>query len=194
MKFPPSFLDAIRARVSVSAVLSRSVQWDRRKSMPSKGDYWACCPFHAEKTRLLPRRRPQGPLSLFRLQGLGRYLHLPGREGRLVLSRGGRAPGRRCRAQNAGARPRMTPPASAAGPASMTSWSTPRRFFAEALQATPAPRRAAISPTAACRWRCSKNSGLGYAPAGRQALRGHLAGSGIELDADGRGRAGDHRR
>jgi DNA primase len=50
MKFPPSFLDAIRARVSVSAVLSRSVQWDRRKSMPSKGDYWACCPFHAEKT------------------------------------------------------------------------------------------------------------------------------------------------
>lgn len=50
MKFPPSFLDEIRARVSVSSVVGRSVQWDRRKSNPGRGDFWACCPFHQEKT------------------------------------------------------------------------------------------------------------------------------------------------
>lgn len=31
-------------------VVGRAVAWDRRKSVPSKGDYWACCPFHGEKT------------------------------------------------------------------------------------------------------------------------------------------------
>jgi hypothetical protein len=50
MRFPPSFLDDIRNRVSVSSVIGRKVAWDRRKSNPGKGDYWACCPFHNEKT------------------------------------------------------------------------------------------------------------------------------------------------
>jgi DNA primase len=26
------------------------VIWDKRKSQPGRGDYWACCPFHGEKT------------------------------------------------------------------------------------------------------------------------------------------------
>ena len=50
MKFPPSFLEDIRNRVSISSVVGRRVQWDRRKSVPSRGDFWACCPFHTEKT------------------------------------------------------------------------------------------------------------------------------------------------
>ena len=50
MRFPPSFLDDIRNRVSISAVIGRKVAWDQRKSNPGKGDYWACCPFHGEKS------------------------------------------------------------------------------------------------------------------------------------------------
>ena len=50
MRFPPSFLDEIRGRVSISSVIGRAVQWDRRKTNAGKGDYWACCPFHGEKT------------------------------------------------------------------------------------------------------------------------------------------------
>jgi DNA primase len=50
MRFPPSFLDEIRARVSLSSLVARHVQWDRRKSAPGRGDYWACCPFHTEKS------------------------------------------------------------------------------------------------------------------------------------------------
>jgi DNA primase len=50
MRFPPQFLDQIRARVNLSSVVGRHVQWDRRKSNPGKGDFWACCPFHTEKS------------------------------------------------------------------------------------------------------------------------------------------------
>lgn len=50
MKFSPVFLDEIRNRVPISSVIGKRVQWDRRKSVPSRGDFWACCPFHTEKT------------------------------------------------------------------------------------------------------------------------------------------------
>lgn len=50
MRFSQSFLDEIRARVSISSVIGRSVQWDKRKTNAGKGDFWACCPFHGEKS------------------------------------------------------------------------------------------------------------------------------------------------
>ncbi|GHB30968.1 hypothetical protein GCM10007094_19250 [Pseudovibrio japonicus] len=50
MRFDQLFLDDIRNRVSLSDVVGRRVTWDRRKSQPGKGDYWACCPFHSEKS------------------------------------------------------------------------------------------------------------------------------------------------
>ena len=50
MRFPPTFLDDIRARIPISQVVGRKVTWDKRKSNPGRGDYWACCPFHGEKT------------------------------------------------------------------------------------------------------------------------------------------------
>lgn len=50
MRFPPHILDEIRERVPISTVVGRAVTWDQRKSQPTKGDYWACCPFHNEKT------------------------------------------------------------------------------------------------------------------------------------------------
>ncbi|MTI19083.1 DNA primase [Rhodobacteraceae bacterium RKSG542] len=50
MRFSPQFLDEIRNRVTLSDVVARRVSWDRRKSQPGKGDFWACCPFHQEKS------------------------------------------------------------------------------------------------------------------------------------------------
>ena len=50
MRFPPDFLEQIRSRVNLSSVVGRHVQWDRRKTQAAKGDYWACCPFHTEKS------------------------------------------------------------------------------------------------------------------------------------------------
>ncbi len=50
MALPPAFLDELRTRVSIAQVVGRKVTWDPRKSQPGRGDYWAPCPFHHEKT------------------------------------------------------------------------------------------------------------------------------------------------
>lgn len=50
MSLPPGFLDDLRSRVTLSRVVGRKVAWDARKSNAGKGDFWAPCPFHQEKT------------------------------------------------------------------------------------------------------------------------------------------------
>ena len=50
MSLPPGFLDELRSRASISQVVGRKVMWDSRKSNQGKGDMWAPCPFHHEKT------------------------------------------------------------------------------------------------------------------------------------------------
>lgn len=50
LRFSPSFLDEIRERVPISDVIGRHVTWDRKKTNTSRGDWWACCPFHGEKS------------------------------------------------------------------------------------------------------------------------------------------------
>ncbi len=50
MDLPDGFLDELNSRVSLAQVAGRKVVWDQRKSNQGKGDMWAPCPFHQEKT------------------------------------------------------------------------------------------------------------------------------------------------
>lgn len=50
MRFSNNFLDEIRDRVPISTVIGRRVTWDKKKTNVPRGDYWACCPFHGEKS------------------------------------------------------------------------------------------------------------------------------------------------
>ena len=50
MSLPPGFLDELRTRTSLAQVVGRKVMWDQRKSNQGKGDMWAPCPFHQEKS------------------------------------------------------------------------------------------------------------------------------------------------
>ncbi len=43
-------MDELRSRISISDVVGRKVMWDQRKSNVGKGDLWAPCPFHHEKS------------------------------------------------------------------------------------------------------------------------------------------------
>lgn len=43
-------MDELRNRTSLAQVVGRKVMWDQRKSNQGKGDLWAPCPFHHEKT------------------------------------------------------------------------------------------------------------------------------------------------
>ena len=63
MAFPPGFLDELRARVSLAAIVGRRVTLVKRGR-----EYIGLCPFHKEKTPVLQRRRGQGLLSLLRLR------------------------------------------------------------------------------------------------------------------------------
>ena len=50
MNLPPGFLDELRTRISLTQVVGRKVTWDMKKSNQGRGDYWAPCPFHQEKS------------------------------------------------------------------------------------------------------------------------------------------------
>ena len=50
MRFPDTFLDEIRDRLPISEVIGKRVTFDKKKTNAARGDYWACCPFHGEKT------------------------------------------------------------------------------------------------------------------------------------------------
>ncbi|MCA3435888.1 MAG: DNA primase [Rhodobacter sp.] len=50
MTLPPGFLEELRSRVPLSRVVGRKVTWDLRRSNQGKGDMWAPCPFHQERS------------------------------------------------------------------------------------------------------------------------------------------------
>jgi DNA primase len=50
MSLPPGFIDELRGRLSLAQVVGRKVMWDNRKTNQGKGDFWAPCPFHQEKS------------------------------------------------------------------------------------------------------------------------------------------------
>lgn len=50
MRFPDTFLDDIRDRLPISEVVGSRVTFDKKKTNQGRGDYWACCPFHGEKS------------------------------------------------------------------------------------------------------------------------------------------------
>jgi DNA primase len=49
-RFDRSFVDEVLNRASILDVVGRKVTWDKRKSNMSRGDMWACCPFHNENS------------------------------------------------------------------------------------------------------------------------------------------------
>ena len=44
------FIDKLRERLSIVDIIGKKVNWDYKKTNVRSGTYWACCPFHNEKT------------------------------------------------------------------------------------------------------------------------------------------------
>lgn len=65
MRFTPAFLEDLKSRVSIYDYAGRRLAWDKGKSRPSAGDYWAPCPFHAEKTASFHVRDRTGGYKCF---------------------------------------------------------------------------------------------------------------------------------
>ncbi|HVX79989.1 MAG TPA: DNA primase [Devosiaceae bacterium] len=71
MRFSDGFLDEIRQRLPISQVVGEHVIWDKRKSQPNRGDFWACCPFHGEKTPSFHADDRRGIYHCFGCQATG---------------------------------------------------------------------------------------------------------------------------
>lgn len=65
MRFDQHFLDDLRDRVSISSLIGSYVTFDKRSSNPARGDFWACCPFHGEKTPSFHCVDPKGIYHCF---------------------------------------------------------------------------------------------------------------------------------
>jgi DNA primase len=182
MTLPPGFLDELRGRVSIAQVVGRKVAWDLRKSNPGKGDFWAPCPFHQERTASFHVDDRKGYYYCFGCHAKGDALtflretenlgfmdavEMMAREAGMTMP--ARDPGQQARSDRAG---RLIEVCEAAA-----------RFWRGQLTsaATAAPARAYLDRrglSAGARERF----GLGFAVDGRRVLWEHLTGAGHEPD------------
>jgi DNA primase len=181
MKFPPALLDEIRARVRVSAVIGRRVQWDRRKSVPARGDFWACCPFHNEKTPSFHADDRKGRYYCFGCRQAGDiFTFLVEKEGlsfpeaveRLAQEAGVPLP-----KSSAGDEEREARRASLYDVMEMAA-----AFFEAELQSARGSRARGYLSDRGLSASVQQIFRLGYAPDDRQALRGHLAQKNVTLE------------
>jgi DNA primase len=178
MRFSPTFLDSIRARVPISEVVGRRVTWDKRKSQPQRGDYWACCPFHGEKTPSFHADDRRGRYHCFGCGASGDHftflveqdgLSFPQAVEQLASEAGLPMPARDREEEK-----REEQRASLADVMDLAA-----NFFEGELQAAVGAkargylRDRGVSAETQTRFR------IGYAPDDRKALKEHLAGKGV---------------
>ncbi len=76
MRFSDDFLRRVREMASIADYAGRRLTWNRRKSQPAKGEYWACCPFHSEKSASFHVLDDKGMFHCFGCQASGSVIDL----------------------------------------------------------------------------------------------------------------------
>ena len=181
MRVPPSFLEDIRGRVAISAVVGRKVAWDRRKSNPGKGDYWACCPFHGEKSPSFHVDDRKGRYHCFGCKASGDiFTFLVEKEGLSFPEAVERL------AQEAGLPMPVVSEADQQREQQRASlydvMEMAARFFEAELQAARGSRARGYLADRQLSPAIQKEFRLGYAPDDRSALRTHLADKGVSVE------------
>ncbi|MCC5985792.1 MAG: DNA primase, partial [Rhodobacteraceae bacterium] len=181
MSLPPGFLDELRARTSIASVIGRTVSWDMRKSKPGKGDMWAPCPFHQEKTASFHVDDKKGFYYCFGCHAKGDALTFL-RESQNM----GFMEAVETLAREAG----MTIPARDPGAADRADrhsqliavCEAAARFFRMQLSTSAATEARAYLDRRGLSAATAERFGLGFAPDSRQALWTHLTGAGVAPD------------
>jgi DNA primase len=181
MRFSNSFLDEIRDRVPISAVVGRRVTWDRKKTNVSRGDYWACCPFHGEKSPSFHCEDRKGRYHCF---GCG----VSGDHFRFLTDLEGQSFPEAVQtvADMAGiAMPQPDPQAEKREKERTTLLDVMElatQFFQDQLQSAVGAKARAYLRDRGLTGRTIETFRLGYAPESRNALKEHLAGKGVPKD------------
>ncbi|MGN6764116.1 MAG: DNA primase, partial [Rhizobiaceae bacterium] len=187
MRFSDSFLDEIRDRVPISAVIGQRVAWERKTTNASKGDWWACCPFHGEKTPSFHCEDRKGRYHCFGCGVSGdhfRFLtELDGISFPEAVERVAEMAGVPMPARDPEAEKREEQRASLYDVMELAT-----KFFEEKLQAPEGARARAYLRERGLTPATQREFRLGYAPESRNALKAFLAGKGIakeEIEACG---------
>ncbi|MGV8939488.1 MAG: DNA primase [Allorhizobium sp.] len=181
MRFSNSFLDEIRDRVPISAVIGSRVSWDRKKTNVSRGDYWACCPFHGEKSPSFHCEDNKGRYHCFGCGVTGDHFRfLTDLEGLNFPEAVERV------ADMAGiAMPQPDPQAEKREKERTTLLDVMELatlFFQDQLQTANGARARAYLRERGLSGRTIETFRLGFAPESRNALKEHLAAKGIPKD------------
>lgn len=192
MRFTPTFLEEIKSRIPISDVVGARVAWDKRKSNPGRGDWWACCPFHGEKSPSFHCENRKGRYHCFGCGASGDHFRF------LVELEGLSFPEavERLAAQAGVAMPVDTPQERAreARKASLHEiMEMAAAFFEAQLQEAGGAKARAYLRDRGLAPRTQQEFRIGYAPDSRNALKEHLAARGVgkeEMEACGLVRAG----
>ena len=181
MRFPPHFLDEIRDRVPISEIVGSRVTFDRKKSNVAKGDHWACCPFHGEKTPSFHCEDRKGRYYCFGCGASGDHFRF------LTEAAGMSFPEAVERvAEIAGVpMPARDPEAEARAEKRGTlidAMEIAAAFFQERLQAADGAAARAYLRERKLSGETVRRFRLGFAPNSRNALKEHLAGKGVERE------------
>lgn len=179
MRFSPSFLDEIRDRVPISDVIGRQVTWDRKKTNAPRGDYWACCPFHGEKSPSFHCEDRKGRYHCFGCGVSGDHfrfltdmenLSFPEAVERIADMAGVALP-----APDPEAEKRQRQRASLEDVMEMAAV-----FFENQLQSAVGAKARSYLRDRGLSGKTIETFRLGYGPESRNALKEHLAGKGID--------------
>ena len=178
MRFSPAFLDEIRDRVPISDVIARRVTWDRKKTNASRGDYWACCPFHGEKSPSFHCEDRKGRYHCFGCGVSGDHFRfLTDLEGLNFPEAVQQI------ADMAGVALPQPDPQAEKREKERTSlldvMELATAFFQDQLQTANGARARAYLRERGLTGRTIETFRLGYAPDSRNALKEHLAGKGV---------------
>ncbi len=181
MRFTPSFLEEIRDRLPIADIVGRRVTFDRKKSNPSKGDFWACCPFHGEKSPSFHCENAKGRYHCFGCGVSGdhfRFLtELDGLSFPEAVER---------LADEAGvAMPAVDPQAMEREKKKASLYDVMElavQFFREQLQTADGAKARAYLRDRGLSPAVQNEFGLGYAPSSRSALKEFLGSKGIEKE------------
>ena len=181
MRFTPSFLDEIRERIPIADVVGRRVTFDRKKSNPSKGDFWGCCPFHGEKTPSFHCENHKGRYHCFGCGASGDHFRfmteLDGLSFPEAVER---------LADEAGVPMPVVDPRAAEWEEKKASlydvMALAAQFFGDALQTADGAKARAYLRDRNLSPAVQNTFAIGYAPNSRSALKEYLGGRGIEKE------------
>ncbi len=179
MRFSPAFLDEVRDRLPISAVVGTRVSWDRKKTNAARGDYWACCPFHGEKSPSFHAEDRKGRYHCFGCGVSGdhfRFLvELDGMPFPEAVERVAEMAGVPLPARDPEADKRDREKASLTDVMDMAA-----RFFEERLQGPEGAKARAYLRDRGLSSVTQQQFRLGYAPDSRNGLKEHLAAKGAD--------------